>query len=127
MISIFLAKVLGVYLVVSCIAAFTKRKQLILMVQSTDDNSFQIYFSGVIMFILGLLMVNVHNIWTMDYRGVITFLGWLTVFKGVVRLFWGQRALDIGRNIFNSGWYNIILGVTFLVGVWLTFIGYGIF
>lgn len=126
MISIFLAKVLGVYLVVFSIAAFTNRKQLISMISNIEEDSFQVYFSGTIIFILGLLIVNSHNIWTMDYRGVITFLGWLTIFKGAVRIFWGQKVVSMGKNIFNSRWYNIILGTTFLVGVWFTLIGYGI-
>ena len=123
MISIFLAKVLGPYLVLVCLSVLINRRSWKVMVDSLESN-LQMYVSGALILILGLMMVNVHNIWTLDYRGVITFLGWLTIFKGVVRVFWGERAVKWGRSAFHSSWYIPLIVVFLVIGLWLTAVGY---
>jgi len=50
------------------------------------DDSFGIYLSAVIALLVGLAIINFHNIWTVDGRVIITVLGWLAVVKGAARL-----------------------------------------
>ena len=45
-----------------------------------------IYFSGILILVAGLLILNVHNVWTPDWRSVITALGWLMCIGGVFRI-----------------------------------------
>ncbi len=36
-----------------------------------------IYFSGVLMLLAGLAILNVHNDWTPDWRSTVTVIGWV--------------------------------------------------
>jgi hypothetical protein len=42
--------------------------------------------TGYITFLLGLVTVVMHNIWTTEWFVVITVLGWVTLLKGVMKM-----------------------------------------
>jgi len=126
MISIFLAKVLGIYLILVCLAVLMKRRSLGSAIIDLDKNPLFIYFSGALILILGLVMVNLHNIWMADYRVVITILGWLTVLKGVARLFFADKIVSIGQSVFNSRFFTPLIVIFLIVGIWLTSKGFGV-
>lgn len=127
MISIFLAKVFGLYLIIICVAVFSKRREIVQAISYTENNSFIVYITGAFLTLFGIVLINLHNIWTADYRGVITFLAWATLFKGLSRFYFGIRIFDIARSVFNSTWFSFVLALFLLVGIWLTGIGFGLF
>ncbi len=124
--SLFLAKVLGLYLVIVCLAVLTHRDEVEKLVKefSKNDNRLFLFSSGAIILILGLMLVVSHNVWEPSWRGVITLLGWLTVFKGGVRLFAPNAITKSSGKIIKSGWYQILLVVFLFMGVWLAYIGF---
>ena len=46
-----------------------------------------IYLSGVLMFVAGLAIVRVHNVWARDWTVLITLCGWSFLVLGLVRIF----------------------------------------
>lgn len=125
MLSFFLAKVLGTYVVLVCLAVLLRRRSLRRMLEGAGDTQILAFISGALVLILGLLVVISHNVWTSDYRGVITFLGWLTVFKGVVRLFFPDQVVGWSRRAFRSIWYTPLIVLFLLLGLWLAAVGFG--
>lgn len=123
--SLFLAKVMGLYLAIVSLAVLLRRKELRQLVAAFAEDNLFIFFSGGVILILGLLVVVSHNVWEADWRGVITFLGWLTVAKGAIRLFFPEFAKNSSRKVVASTWYWPIVGLSFLVGLWLASIGFG--
>ncbi|NQU77545.1 hypothetical protein HQ544_02500 [Candidatus Falkowbacteria bacterium] len=85
-VSIFLAKVLGLYLVIVSIAILANRKILPKVAKMYMHHEPILFTEGAFALIIGLLMVVSHNIWTSDWRVIITILAWLTLLKGVGRL-----------------------------------------
>jgi len=51
----------------------------------TDDPAFVIS-TGYFTLILGLVTVILHNVWVADWRVIITFLGWSTLIKGIMKI-----------------------------------------
>jgi uncharacterized protein YjeT (DUF2065 family) len=45
-----------------------------------------VYFSGVATLAVGLAILNVHHLWTRDWRSVVTVFGWLFVIGGIFRI-----------------------------------------
>ena len=121
-----LAKVFGVYLLVISTAVLLSRKQIQASFSGVVTDPLNIYFSGAMLVLIGLLVVNLHSVWTLDYRLVITLLGWLTLAKGVGRLIWGERIIQSGMAIFNSTWYLLAIAPSFILGLWLTLEGYSL-
>lgn len=123
--SIFLAKLMGLYLIIISAAVLIRRKEIdeSLVAEFFKNRGF-VFFSGALILILGLLVVLNHNIWELSWRGLITFLGWLTVAKGVTRLFVMNAAIKASSKLVKGHGYTIILTISLLVGIWLTYIGF---
>lgn len=122
--SLFLAKVLGLYLVIVIAACVVQWRELQKVLEDFERSRGLIVFSGAWALLLGLLLVVSHNIWELNFRGVITLLGWVTLLKGLVRLFFPRHIGKIARKALQTPFYALILSVFFLLGVWLTVVGF---
>lgn len=123
MLSIFLAKLLGLYLVVVIPAVFINRKLLERIVKNFSDNLGLIYISGLFNLTMGLLIVLSHNIWVADWRVLITIMGWLALAKGIARLFFPEKLPKLAKKVSES-WLIIICTVFLIMGVYLTYAGF---
>jgi hypothetical protein len=45
-----------------------------------------IYVSGILALVTGLTIVNLHNLWTIDWRTLLTLVGWFAVIEGILRV-----------------------------------------
>jgi hypothetical protein len=45
-----------------------------------------LYLSGLLSLLAGLAIINLHNTWRMDWRVIITVLGWLMTIGGIIRI-----------------------------------------
>ena len=121
--SVFLAKVLGLYLVIVVPAALLNRKHFPRLIKEFSDSLAMVVLSGVVALVLGLLLVVGHNVWTADWRVIITVLGWLTLVKGVVRFAFPHKVARLGT-VAASSWWAAVLVPFFIVGVYLTYKGF---
>ena len=85
-VSIFLARALGIYLLIIALSMLFNHKVFFRTFQQWTEQTGVITLTAFISIILGILMVLVHNVWVADWRLVITLLAWLTLVKGVIRL-----------------------------------------
>ena len=84
-----------------------------------------IYFSGVLILIGGLLILNSHNVWTRDWRSVVTLLGWAMAIVGVYRIIAPQFVNFVGKSVLAHDHFFLGLGIVLLaLGGFLTFKGY---
>ncbi|HEX3858501.1 MAG TPA: hypothetical protein VHV58_02785 [Pseudolabrys sp.] len=84
-----------------------------------------IYFSGVMLLVGGLIILNMHNVWTSDWRSVITAVGWIATCIGAFRIFAPQFANFIGTGIIAHTGFFLGAGCGLLaLGGFLTFKGY---
>ena len=80
------------------------------------NNKGLLWVTGLITFIMGTVIVALHNVWSADWRVLVTLLGWLTVIKGaVIMLFPSSMMLFYRRFLSNhlltySGIYALVLG-----------------
>ena len=123
--SIFLAKLMGPVFLVIGAALLVNAVAMRALTQEFLDSPALIFLSGLITLPAGLAVVLTHNVWTADWRVLITILGWLLVIGGAVRIATPQRAAAIGRTMFaNPATINISAGVTLAIGMLLCFFGY---
>lgn len=84
-----------------------------------------IYFSGILALVAGLYILNVHNVWTRDWRSVITAIGWFITCVGVFRLLAPQFTVFIAGTIVATSGFFIGAGIVLLgLGGFITFKGY---
>jgi hypothetical protein len=85
-----------------------------------------IYFSGILALIAGLYILNVHNVWTRDWRSAVTMVGWIFTCVGAFRIIAPQFANFIATAIVSSAGFFTGLGIVLLAaGGFITFRGYG--
>ena len=84
-----------------------------------------IYMTGVMALLAGLAIVNLHNVWTRDWRLLVTLIGWFAVGDGLLRVTAPQFIAGF------DAWYiaqpGFLIGSGFIVlalGVFLSFKGY---
>ncbi len=84
-----------------------------------------IYFSGVLMLVAGLHILNVHNVWTPDWRSAVTAIGWVLTGVGAFRIVAPQFANFIATGLIANAGFFTALGIGLVVfGGFITFKGY---
>ncbi len=84
-----------------------------------------IYFSGVLLLVAGLAILNAHNEWTPDWRSSITALGWVFAGVGSFRVIAPNFVSFVGGALMTSSRFFTVCGIVFLaIGAFFTFKGY---
>lgn len=117
--SIFLGKVIGLYLLIVSVIMTINRKDHKKFLQSFQENFALTFVCGVFTVILGLLLVVGHNIWRNDWRVIITLIAWLTLAKGIGLILVPLKIVKAG-----SGRLLLKLPVPFLLGAYLSYVAF---
>jgi hypothetical protein len=84
-----------------------------------------IFVSGILLFVAGLAIVRVHNRWAAGWPVLVTVLGWLAVFGGLLRMLFpiqlASIVVGVGRS---TGAMSAALVVLLIVGALLSYKGY---
>jgi hypothetical protein len=80
--------------------------------------------TGFISMILGLVILQFNNIFTLDFRLVITLIGWLFLVVGVFRIFFPKIILQLLPKVFASRLFIIVPIILLLAGLYLAYVGY---
>ena len=89
-----------------------------------------IYFSGILLLVAGLAILNAHHAWTPDWRSVITAIGWIITGVGTFRILapplggCARPRFVPGSVIAYSGFFTGAGIVLLALGGFITFKGY---
>src|SRR3972149_11380281 len=118
--SIFLAKFLGLSLLIIGIALFSKYKDFQDTVKDVSKNDAIMTIVSIMPLISGLALVISHNVWEMKWIVVITIISWLILITGFVRLFFHKEMMKKMAKMSGNKNYFIYSGIAlFLVGLYL--------
>jgi hypothetical protein len=123
--SIFLAKLLGPILLIAGIAMLVNRKGLDAIGQELLRSPLLFLLLGIIDLAIGLAIVLTHNVWVVDWRLIITLLGWLLMMRGAVRMLIPDQVKPLGAKLLkNPNAVTGSLAVTTALGLVLSYFGY---
>jgi hypothetical protein len=114
-----LAVLMGTTLVILGITVFNKPYFNAVMTDLANSKGL-VWITGLITFVVGMVIVALHNVWSADWRVIVTLLGWLTVVKGAVILLFPSSMLLLYRRFLSdrlltySGIYAVVLGALLL-------------
>lgn len=84
-----------------------------------------IYLAGVLGLVGGLALVLTHNVWSLDWRLIITLIGWATVVRAIVTIFQPQQIVSLGlKTIEHRGIFFDAAVIDLVVGLILSYFGY---
>jgi hypothetical protein len=123
--SMFLAGVLGPTFVAISLGLLINLGMYEGMIAEALHPGILFYLSGLLSLLAGLAMVNLHNTWCMDWRVIITVLGWLMTIGGIIRIVVPQVAIVIGSTVYSGRVPTIVAALIIgTLGSFLSFKGY---
>lgn len=123
--SIFIAQFLGPLYVVVGLALLSNPQAFRILVQEFIESGVLMYLAGFLGLLAGLALVLVHNVWVLDWRLIITLLGWVVLIRAIVTIFQPQQIVSIGSKLLEGGWIFSAAGaINLIIGVVLSYFGY---
>ena len=126
--SLYLAQVVGLYLILMGLILLVKRQAMMRVVTEMAKNRALIYTICVIELAAGLALVVAHNVWAWNFQVIITIVGWLLLLEAVAYLMLPYRVFTKWVSWLNKKsvyWIGGFLAV--VLGLYLTNIGFNLF
>jgi hypothetical protein len=123
-ISLFLAKLLGLYCVIMAVSMLVRTDFWRSMLADYLKIPALFGVSAFINIIFGLLIVLSHNIWEWSWQVVITIIGWLSLLKGLYGLFFIESIRSLVNRIKDSNWLTYLAIFSLLIGLFLIYYGF---
>ncbi len=123
--SIFLARLIGPVMLAIGLAVFANPRGFRDMAEEFMASRALLFLSGLLIMPVGLAIVLTHNVWTADWRVLITIFGWLNVIGGALRLFAPPLLVKTGRTMLKQPHFTSIAAAIWVVlGLLFCFFGY---
>lgn len=121
--SIFLAKLIGIYFLIIAAIWIVRKDQLNASIKEFASSKGLIFLTGLMNIVLGLAIAIGHPIWHLNWVGLITLLGYFMLFKGIMRVAFTDKLEKTLLHAINKG-YWVILAVLIVLGGFLTYSGF---
>ena len=123
--SVFLARLIGPVMLVIGLAVFTNQRAFREMAEEFMASRALMFLSGLLLMPAGLAIALTHNVWTADWRVLITLLGWLIAIGGALRVFGPLFVVKAGLAMLNKPYFTSIAAAVWVVlGLLFCFFGY---
>lgn len=123
--SLFFAQLFGLYFIVAGISIFAKQESVKKMVHGLAEHPYELYFAGFCVFLFGIILVLLHNVWDGTWHVIITVIAWLTLLKGAAYILLPQKTLSKWLMMWgNKAWFSTGALIALVVGLYLAYLGF---
>jgi hypothetical protein len=124
-ISLFIAKLLGPMFLVLGAALLTRPEAFRALLREFIASGVLMHLAGFFGLLGGLAMLLTHNVWALDWRVLITLIGWTTLIRALVTIFSPQWIVSAGAWLIeHKGAFPASAALDLIVGAILTYFGY---
>lgn len=121
----FIAKLLGPMLLVVGVALLTRPEAYRALLREFIASGVSLYMAGFFGLLGGLALLLTHNVWALDWRLLITLIGWVTLVRALVTIFCPQWIVSIGTTLIErKGTFPVAAAFDLVIGAILTYFGY---
>ena len=123
--SVFLAKLIGLYMVIVAVGILLNRKIYHNLMKDFSNSHALIYLGGVLALIIGLLIVLIHNVWVAGWPVIITIFGWVGLIKGIFIIIFPNSVVKLVQTYQKrTVLLTVNLVIILILGIFLIFKGY---
>lgn len=115
------SQVVGLWLLLVALAMVTHQARFKKIVHETLGHPAVMTFSGLVALGLGLIIVVSNNIWVAAWPVLVTIVGWVFIFQGIMRLFWPEAFAKMMKDMMSGSGYMIMSWIWLIVGAYLTY------
>src|SRR5215472_2166107 len=123
----FLARFLGLFLIIESLSMMAQKPLMLDIINNLIQNHPLLFLVEILGVLGGLAMVLGHTVWSGGLLPVVvTTIGWVALIRSVALLFIPPQAvLNLISAIHLEQNYYLFVGISLLVGVYLTCAGFG--
>jgi len=122
--SILIAKIIGLIYVAFGVGLLLNKSYYIKAINSLLEDSSYFIIGGLLAIIIGILIIEYHNIWSNDWTIIITIIGWIALFKGITLLAF-PKSFTLFKPLFNSDlFYKILAPFVIILGLIFIYFGF---
>ena len=123
--SVFLARLIGPVMLVVGIAIFLNQRAFRDMAEEFLASPALLFLSGLLIMPMGLAIVLVHNVWTADWRVLVTLFGWVNAIGGALRLLAPGWVMETGRAMLRRpGFVSVAAAIWVALGLLFCLFGF---
>ena len=123
--TIFLAQVIGIYLLVGSVAGLLHPRRMKEAMGDFMKSSILPFFDGALALIIGLLIVLTHNVWTDLAAIIITLIGWLAIIEGLAMFLLPEESLrGLMKGLTSKSLATVLMLVGIVAGAYLVYVGF---
>lgn len=124
-VSLYLAKVFGLYLTAIALGMFINRKHFHAAIEHMSQHVGLMFLSAVLTLIVGSFLVAMHNVWMGGWQIIITLICWAIFAKGVLRVIYPGCDKTWTTLLKNTNFYYMSAIVSLAFGIYLLYAGWG--
>jgi hypothetical protein len=123
--SIFLARLIGPLLLIVGVGILLNQNYYRGMTKEFVASRPLFYLASIIGVVAGLAIVLVHNVWVLNWRVLITLLGWINLLRGALSILLPEQSFALGgRMMAGRNMPMIAAIIALLIGLTLSYFGY---
>ena len=122
-ISIFLAKLIGLYLLISALICIFRKQRILRTGKEFASSASALAVSAEFSLVFGLVIVIDHSVWELSWRVLITIMGYLLILRGIMRFAFPDLVRKLADKITNRGFWLTCI-IMLILGVYLTYCGF---
>lgn len=122
--SLFLAKFLGLYFLILAVISFFQRGVMRNAAEEIFASRSCMALTGFVSLLFGLAIVVAHPIFELNWRGLITLIGCISLLKGVIRLAYPEYCRMIAEKMLTGKGYLSVMLLAVAAGSYLVYQGF---
>ncbi|MBP6921695.1 hypothetical protein KBB89_04090 [Candidatus Gracilibacteria bacterium] len=124
--SMFLAQFWGVSFVILSVLFLMRRESIVGYMKSVMSEPGILFIAGYVSLSMGIASILVHNVWTLNWRGIVTLMGWLALVKGITLLGFPNTTKKFTNLYKNDNFITVAMFIMLIIGIYLVIQGFGL-
>lgn len=123
--SIFIARLIGPIFLVAPLAFVLRLDRFRAVATEFAESKALLYLGGFLGLLAGLALVLTHNVWSADWRIIITLVGWISIGRGLGAMLWPDKVAVLARTVVaRTELIYAAAGLYLVIGLVLCYFGY---
>ena len=119
-----IAKIASVIYLSASLGAFFSADYYRKVSEDLFSNAGLTYLAGFVTALIGLLIVNYHNVWAKNWTVLVTCLGWLALLKGILLIVCPQFVYGLSERMLTDWGLKIFPYTAFCLGLLFAYFGF---
>lgn len=118
-----MATAFGVYMIAGGLSGILARDRWVAIIDDLDGHAALIFIGSALVYVLGVVIVLTHNIWTDLLAGFISLVGWVAAVEGLLGIAFPKALLGLASTMARPQLITVFAFSTIALGALLTLIG----